>query len=167
MSMIGNLLRVSAVELEEFLKNSTLLEERVCLEEDTEDTFILDLDKSWEYIYYLLTGCSSGNYENASPPLSLILFNGKMVDEEQDMGYGPATYCTPEEVKKITNALPDFNLEMLRLKFATMQSSDIELYPFNPDNEKMYDYILYHYSKMKVFYEEAVSNGQAVISFIS
>ena len=167
MSMIGNLLRVSKLELDQYLENSALLEERVYPEEYVEDPNLLDLDKAWESIYFLLTGCTSSDFENAEAPLALILFNGTLIDEQQDMGYGPATYCSPGEVNEISNALPDVNMENLRSKFESLKSSDAVLYPFNPDSEDMFDYIFEYYSKMKEFYQAAAKNDQAVISFIN
>lgn len=167
MSMIGNLLRVSKSELEEYLENSKALEERVYPEEYVEDPNLLDLDKAWESIYFLLTGCTSSDFENAQPPLSLILFNGRMIDENQDMGYGPATYCSSDEVKKISTSLPEVNRENLYMKFESLKSKDLELYPFNPDTEDMFDYVFEYYSMMKDFYHIAAKNDQAVISFIN
>jgi Domain of unknown function (DUF1877) len=167
MSMIGNLLRVSKSELEGYLENSSLLEERVYPEEYIEDPNLLDLDKSWESIYFLLTGCTSTDFEKAEPPLSLILFNGTVIDENQDMGYGPATYSSVEEVKEIANALPEVIREKLHSKFESLKSKDSELYPFNPDGEDMFDYIFEYYTKMKEFYLIAAKNDQAVISFIN
>jgi hypothetical protein len=165
--MIGNLLRVSQSELEEYLMNSKALEERVYPEEYSEDPSLLDLDKAWESIYFLLTGCTSSDFEKAKPPLSLIMFNGTLIDEDQDMGYGPATYASPNEVREIATSLPDIGRENLRLKFESLKSKDAELYPFNPESEDMFDYILEYYSKMKEFYQLAAKNDQAVISFIN
>jgi hypothetical protein len=167
MSMIGNLLRVSKLELEQYLENSILLEDRVYPEEYVEDPCLLDLDKAWESIYFFLTGYTSSDFENAEPPLSLIFLSGRLIDEEQDMGYGPATYCSSEEVKEISNALPDVIMENLRTKFESLKSNDAVLYPFNPESEDMFDYILEYYSKMKEFYQIAAKNNQAVISFIN
>ena len=167
MSMIGNLLRVSNSELESYLNNSKLLEDRVYPEEYCEDSSLLDLDKAWESIFFLLTGCTSSNFENAEPPLSLILFNGDVIDENQDMGYGPATYATSKQVQEIAKALPELNQESLRAKFDSLKSPDSELYPFNPDSEDMFDYIYDYYKEMKEFYNLAAENNQAVISFIN
>ena len=153
--MIGNLLRVSKSELEQYLENSSLLEKRVYTEEYTEDPDLLDLDKCWENIYFLLTGYTSSDFEKAKPPLSLILFNGTVLDENQDMGYGPATYSSLEEVKEISNALPEVSREKLRSKFESLKSKDSELYPFKPDSEDMFDYVFEYYNKMKEFYQIA------------
>jgi len=165
--MIGNLLRVSKSELEQYLENSSLLEKRVYTEEYIEDPDLLDLDKCWENIYFLLTGCTSSDFEKAKPPLSLILFNGIVLDENQDMGYGPATYSSLEEVKEISNALPEVSREKLRSKFESLKSKDSELYPFKQDSEDMFDYVFEYYTKMKEFYQIAAKNNQAVISFIN
>lgn len=167
MSMIGNLLRVSDSELQSYLANSTLLEERVYPENYVPDPFLLDLDKAWESIYYLLTGCNSSNFENAAAPLSLILFNGAVIDENQDMGYGPATYASIEEVKRIANALSVLDKESLRSKFDSLKSKGAEVYSFDPHEEEMFDYIYEHYKDMKGFYDIAAANNQAVISFIN
>lgn len=167
MSMIGNLLRVSNAELQSYLENSGLLEERVYPEDYAEDSCLLDLDKAWESIYFLLTGCTSSDFEKAEPPLSLILFNGALIDENQDMGYGPATYVSSEQVKEILKALPDLKKEELRSKFESLKYKDSELYPFNPDSEDMFDYIFDYYKEMKEFYGLASENNQAIISFIN
>ena len=45
MSMIGNLLRVSNAELESYLENSSLLENRI-YENDDEDSNLIDIDKA-------------------------------------------------------------------------------------------------------------------------
>ncbi|MGC4102143.1 YfbM family protein [Ferruginibacter sp.] len=167
MSMIGNLLRVSNIELESYIKNSALLEQRVYPEIYVKDPYLLDLDKSWESIFYLLTGCTSADSEKASPPLSFVIFNGNVIDEEQDMGYGPANYVSPEQAKEIAGALPELERESLYAKFESLKSADAELYPFNPDSGDMFDYIFSYYKEMKAFYETAAENGQAVISFIN
>jgi hypothetical protein len=165
--MIGNLLRVSHSELQSYLANSSLLEERVYPENFVPDPFLLDLDKAWESIYFLLTGCTSSDFENAPAPLSFILFNGNVIDENQDMGYGPATYASIEEVKQIANTLQGLVKESLRIKFNSLKSKGAELYSFDPDEGDMFDYIYRHYKDMKGFYDIAAANNQAVISFIN
>jgi len=58
--MIGNLFRVKKTELEEYLKNSTLLEERIYSDE-MDDPHSIDIDKSWDGIIFLLTGESANS----------------------------------------------------------------------------------------------------------
>ena len=70
MGMIGNFLRVSSAELEEYLKDSSLLENRIYDEEcEDEDPNMIDIDKSWDGIIFLLTGQS---FENSDHPLTRV-----------------------------------------------------------------------------------------------
>lgn len=92
--MIGSLFRVTTEDLEMILNNSSLLEEKVYDSADKYKDDILEIDKSWEAIFYLLTGHPVAEMEEAKAPLSWVLFSGQVVDEAQDMGYGPAQYLT-------------------------------------------------------------------------
>src|SRR5215471_4886646 len=105
MSMICILIRVTNEQLQNFLQNSSLLEEFVDSEDIHENDNLLDIDKSWDAINFLLTGHALDTIEQAEPPLSKIIFSGQVIDEEQDMGYGPAHYLTTEQVKEISAAL--------------------------------------------------------------
>lgn len=58
--MIGNLIRVSQAELEEFKEDSSRLEEKLSREGSYQANWFLDLDKSWEGIQYILTGKGKG-----------------------------------------------------------------------------------------------------------
>src|SRR6478609_11842389 len=103
MSMIGHLLRVTKPELDEYLKDSSLLESSIYDEEtDEENPNLVDLDKSWDGILFLLTG---QNVVNTDHPLAKVLFSGQLIDEEQDLGYGPAHYLTPEQVKDLNSQI--------------------------------------------------------------
>ena len=46
MSMIGNLLRVSKTELEDYLNDSSLLEDNIYNEEDDENLNLINIDKA-------------------------------------------------------------------------------------------------------------------------
>ena len=63
MSMIGNLLRVTKTELEEYLKDSSLLEDKI-YDVETENENLVDIDKSWDGIIFLLTGQSLATAEH-------------------------------------------------------------------------------------------------------
>ena len=58
MSMIGNLLRVSNAELESYLENSSLLENRI-YENDDEDSNLIDIDKAWNAILFFINWSES------------------------------------------------------------------------------------------------------------
>ncbi len=99
MGMVGNLLRVSNAALERYLENSSLLENRIYEDASEEgDPGLTDIDKAWSGILFLLTG---QNLDELDHPLARVLFSGQIIDEEQDLGYGPGHYLTPRQVKEV------------------------------------------------------------------
>jgi len=165
--MIGNLLRVKSNELESYIHNSELLEERIDNETGPE---LLDIDKTWEGILYILTGYGLSNLELAKPPLKWVIIGDNIVDENQDLGYGPAEFRTHEQVKEISSALE----LIFDIEFRTMfQNSDIsmreDIYPgiLWPEAEDAFHYHFEYFKLIKEFYAIAAKNNEAVISFIN
>ena len=170
MSMIGNLLRVTNAELENYIRDSKLLEERVYPENYEPDPMSIDIDKSWEGLWFLLTGCGVDNMERALPPLSWSFFSGQLVDEDQDMGYGPAHYCTQAQVQQVSNALIAISLNDFRQKFDKADSTmRRDIYPgvLWSNGEKSFRYLEENFILMRDFYLLASQNGEAVITWIS
>src|ERR1700749_638317 len=104
MSMIGNLLLVSQAELEEYITESTKLENRVYNNPGT-DPNLVDIDKAWAGILFLLTGKNFDDVDCLNHPLSKVFFTDQLIDENQDMGYGPANYLTPAQVAQINKQI--------------------------------------------------------------
>ena len=105
MGMIGNYLRISNEELKEYIHDSSKLEERVYNEENQNDPSLIDVDKSWEGVFFLLTGKALATAEGAEIPFRWILYPPNELDPNQDMGYGPATYTNSDQTKEISIAL--------------------------------------------------------------
>jgi hypothetical protein len=104
MSMRGCYRRVTVKELNEFLKDSSDI--FVFLHPDDpadlpEDRF-LDFDKSWAAIQFLLNGDVMG--DQGEPPLSDAVLGGTWLGDV-DVGYGPARYLLPQEVRAVATAL--------------------------------------------------------------
>ncbi len=167
--MIGNLLRISNAELDAYLEDSNLLEERVYAEEDIPDPKSLDIDKSWAGIMFLLNGCGLEEIDYAERPLSLVFYNpsAHIIDENQDMGYGPAIYCTAEEVKEISSALDDISIEELEKRYDPARMEQLEIYPFSWKEEGAFNYLADYFKSIKEFYKAAADSNEAVISFIN
>lgn len=166
MGMIATVLRVTKNELEEYLKDSKKLEDWVYDEKNYESPKLLDLDKAWDGIIFLLTGDSFAGMEH---PLVRILFSNELIDDEQDMGYGPAHYLTAEQVKELNTELSVISAESLRKNFDGKKMHEAEVYPFydpNPGDDEA-DYLLDNYTALQAFYAEAAKNDEAVISWIS
>lgn len=162
--MIGNLLRVTNDELETYLKDSSLLEDRI-YNQDIEDANLTDIDKAWEGILFLLTGQSLAE---ADHPLAAVLFSGQLIDENQDLGYGPAQYNTPEQVSKLNELISLLTVKELRQKFDPNMMTAEGIYPeIWDEGEEAFVYLIENFICVQLVYAEAVSKGEAIITFIN
>ena len=167
MSMIGNLLRVTKAELDNYLKDSSLLENTIYNEEsDEENPNLVDIDKSWDGILFLLTGQSVSNIDH---PLAKVLFSGQLIDEDQDLGYGPAHYLSPEQVVALNNQISKITVEDLKRNFDPKRMEELEVYPsvWEQGGDEEFDYLSEYFKEMQKVYSEAAKNGEAIITFIN
>lgn len=164
MSMTGNLLRVTKAELEEYLKDSSLLEERIYEESDEEDPNLVDIDKSWEGILFLLTG---QNLETCDHPLGRVLFSGQIINEDQDLGYGPGQYLTSEQVKELNEEISKISADELSKKYDAGKMTELDIYPNSWKNENEVNYLTDYFKAIQEVYAEASKNDEAIITFIN
>lgn len=167
MGMTCTLLRVTKSKLEEYLNNSSLLEDRIFNDEpEDEDKNLLDIDKSWDGIIFLLTG---QNIENADHPLLQVIFSGEIIDNDQDFGSGPANYRTPEQVADLNAEISKITVEDLRQKYDPVKMSKLDVYPnvWERDGEEAFEYLSDYFLELQQFYSDASLNGQAIITIIS
>lgn len=166
MGMVGNLLRVSKAELENYLEDSSLLEERIYDDEsDDEDESLVGIDKSWDGIIFLLTGQIIGASDH---PLEKILFSGQLIDKEQDLGYGPAHYLTPEQVVDLNNQISKITLAELKQKFDPKKMTESGVYPSIWDEDDgAFEYLAEGFSAVQEIFAKASKNGESIITFIN
>lgn len=167
MGMIGNLLRVTEAELENYLEDSSLLETRVFNDEPgTEDDKLVDIDKSWDGILFLLTGQSITS--NPGHPLVKVLFSGQLIDENQDLGYGPAHYLTPSQVADLNNAISIITTADLMQKYNPGQMIASNVYPVIWDEgNDAFDYLATYFTLLQEVFAEATKNAEAIITFLN
>ena len=164
MSMIGNLLRATKSELEEYLKDSSLLEDKV-YDDETENEKLVDIDKSWDGIIFLLTGQS---FASAEHKLVRVLFSGQLIDEEQDLGYGPAHYLTPEQVAELYNEISAITTADLKQNFAPERMMELGVYPeIWDEGDDAFDFVADGFSTLQNVFADATKNGEAIITFIN
>ncbi|MEO6302778.1 MAG: YfbM family protein [Bacteroidia bacterium] len=163
--MIGNFLRVTRTELDDYLKDSTLLENRI-YNDETEDKNLVDIEKAWAGIIFLLTG---KDFEEAEDhPLMQIFFSGQLIDEEQDLGYGPAQYLTPEQVAKLNEQISGITIADLKQKFDPEKMTEADVYPSIWDEgDDAFDYLAEYFKVMQQVYNDATNNKEAIITFIN
>lgn len=167
MGMIGCLARIEQNDLEQMLKDSSLLETKLDELMENESPEQIDLDKSWEAIFYLLTGYGIADIDKAQAPLSWAIFSGQVVDEEQDLGYGPGNYVTAEQVKQVDAALQSISEEEMRRRFDGKKMNSEGIYPEVWDDPAALDYLIDNFLSLKKFYKEAANQSQAVITYVS
>jgi hypothetical protein len=162
--MIGNLLRVTNSELEEYLQDSSLLENRVYDDESEEDSNLVDIDKSWEGILFLLTG---QNLENSDHPLARTLFSGQLIDEDQDLGYGPAQYLTPDQVKEVNAEISKITIDEISKNYDPKKMNELGIYPNVWNEEESLEYLTDYFKTVQEVYSKAAQNNQAIITFLN
>lgn len=167
MSMIGYLLQVSEKELEEILLDSSVLEEKAFPEDDSSPAGLMDIDKAWEAIFFVLTGHGLAEIDEVNPPLSWLLMSDHVVDEDLDMGYGPAQYITPAEVKLLNSELAKVSNDNFKDRYDGRQLDEAGIYPEIWQEENAMDYAVDYFEQLKAFYALASEKGNAVITFIS
>lgn len=167
MSMIQNFLRVNSETLNSFLSDSHLLRNMVYSKEAIHLNNLIDIDKAWEGIFFLLTGESIGTYDQALPPLSWLLVGPNDIDRNQDMGYGPATYTDIEQTRQIDLALQEISAAELTQRFDSITMLEKDIYPTIWDDENALDYLLQYFEDLKAFYHMAALQHEAVILFLN
>jgi hypothetical protein len=159
MSMIGSFLAVTQAELDALYADpqsvpSVLYDER--------ESDIVDVDKAWHGIHFLLTG---ERYEGAGP-LAQAIMGGTPIGEE-DVGYGPARGLSPSEVKEVAAALGKLTEADFRARFDAGALRSAEIYPqIWDEGDDALDYLATNFNETKHFYETAASNQMGVVLFV-
>jgi len=168
MSMIGMFLRVTENELQDYIADSSLFENLFDDEAFDDNNNVCDIDKTWDAISYLLTGYGPSDLNNAKAPLSWTIFGSSVLDEDQDLGYGPANYLTAEQVVLLNSELSKISSKDLVANYNADKMNQLGLYPNSwGEPEEEMNYIGRHFENLKLFFSTAANNGQAVICYLS
>lgn len=163
--MTGFFLRVPTDELRTYVRNSTLLEERIDSFFDG-DTAIASVEWAWEGLLFLLTG--EGLDDDPRGGLARIFNSERIIDEEQDLGgYGPARYANPEEVLAIHKELSGTDRDDLADRYDPELMEEKGIYPQGWDEGIMIDEMLDYFDRLKEFFALAAREEEAVIFYIN
>jgi hypothetical protein len=162
-SMIGNLVAVSPAQLESFVSDPSRVAAFLYPEDGSSkpDNY-LDIDKTWHAIHFTLNGDAWGG----EGPLAMTLLGGQEIGE--DVGYGPAQFLHPWQVKEVAIALAGVDSAEFRERFNPAAMDAAEIYPqmWERDGEKGLEYVLDYYSQLVSFYREAADRGDAVLVYL-
>jgi hypothetical protein len=118
----------------------------------------LNIDKSWHGIHFLLTGSAWGG----KPPLFNAVLGGR--EFGPDLGYGPARYLTPDQVKEVAVALEAITKETLRARFDPRAMTEANIYSWHEDKgEEGLEYFLEYYLEVRAYFSAGASQNHGMI----
>ena len=128
-----------------------------------EDGEVLDLDKAWHGLHYLLTGTDFDGEE----PLGFLLMGGEAVG---DRGMGPIRAFTPAQLVDISRALEKLDGAELRRRFDPEEMTALNIYPdiwMRDLEEDTLGYVLDAFERLKPFLREGVQRGLGLLVYMS
>lgn len=118
----------------------------------------LTLEKSWHCLHYLLTG-TAGQTDSV---LGKAILGGREIGP--DVGYGPARYLEPNEVKKVAKSLKTVSKEDLLSRFNLKAMKAAKIYACRDEGELQLaqDY----FTRVCNYYDEAAARGDAMLLYL-
>lgn len=160
MSMIGNFLAISTAQEQQLRARPESVEDFLYSDEVQESESLLDVDKAWHAVHFLLTGSPWGGEQ----PLKSVVLGGEEIGE--DAGYGPARLVSAETVRAIDQAIAGIDKTELEGRFDADALNKAEIYPEGWGTEDV-GYVSGAFEEIKEFYRAAATNGDAVLLFIN
>ena len=129
-----------------------------------EDELLLDIDKMWDVLHFVLTGVST-DHRIADNPLSQAVLGITAVEELSDY----LAYTEHDKLADIVAALEQFDMEEALESFDMKACKEAELYPniwdYEEEEEEIKDEILHSFEQMKRFYKQVLeAKGHVLVS---
>ena len=126
---------------------------------------MIDIDKAWHVLHFLLTGTSSeGDF-----PQGFLLTAGNPVGDV-DVGYGPVRSFTVREVLILRDYLVSVDKEVLRERFLPSTFSENEIYPNvwdRSDQDDEWPYFEGAFEETVLFIRETADKGMALLIYLN
>jgi hypothetical protein len=134
------------------------------LEELEEEAKVIDLDKSWHGIHFLLTGSA----EEGEEPLCYLIKGGEEVGDG-DVDFGPPRALRPKQIANWANALSSISTDDLRKRFDAKAMMEAEIYPTIWDRVTEEDdypgYLIENYEWLRSFIEQMKNENKGAIIY--
>lgn len=161
MSMIGNFLQVTPLELQALIDDPSAVEDFI-YPEDEEHENCMDVDKAWHGIHFLLSGDPWGG----NLPLANVVLGGTEIGD--DVGYGPARYITADDVRTVADAISDVTPQELAKRYDPSALKKHEIYPeIWDEGEGAVEYLTSWYQSLREYYLDAASKGNAMLKYLN
>lgn len=113
--------------------------------------------KTWHLLAYLM--------HRASFPVNVV-YGEHVLDQDQDWGYGPASYLTPDRVRYAANALDAIPYSQLAQGVTAADLTAADIYPLPWDEETGVEWGRQYYERLTAFFGAAADAGDAVLCWL-
>ena len=124
------------------------------VEEEAE--LLLDIDKMWDVLHFVLTGVGSSN-PSRNVPLSVAVLGVTPLENVAEY----IAYTEKSKVSEICSALENFDMEEAMAHFSMQACKNADLYPdiwdYLDEEEEIKDDIRTYFVKMKDFYKKILT----------
>jgi hypothetical protein len=119
---------------------------------------MVDLDKSWHGIHFLLTG-SAWDYDG---PAGQAVLGGERIGA--DIGYGPARLLRPDQVRAVAVALAGVDPAELGQRYSASRMDELDIYPgIWDEGDVLEEYLLPNFDALVRFYAAAADEDSSVL----
>jgi hypothetical protein len=164
MGMVLMLASANEGELKQMQADPDLIDEFFDEAEDFCRGDIIDFDKGWQALHYVLVGSP----DPVAHPLSLYGC-GEALGE--DLGYGPAVVWTPQHVRAFRDELAKLSDDDLRTRYNPAEMAQHGVYLaetlVSEPLDESWEYVSQGLPNLRKFADRCVDQGLAVISLIS
>lgn len=152
--------RIPASRLGDILDDPSLAGELVFAEDDDlldgDDAPVIDLDKMWHGIHFLLV---EGEEDQVA---GQVVLGGQEIGD--DVGFGPVRYLVPGEVEAVAAHLDGTPFEVIAGRFDADRMNALGIYPEIWDDDGVLDEELAPaYERLVAFYRTAAERGEVVL----
>ncbi len=118
----------------------------------------LSLEKSWHSLHYLL----AGDVSETNSILGKTILGGNEIGP--DIGYGPARFLEPDEVKEIAAALKKVSKDDLAARFDLKAMVAAKVYACH--NEGELELAQHYFARVAAYYAKAAKRGDAMLLYL-
>lgn len=131
---------------------------------EEESELLLDIDKMWDVLHFVLTGVGSSN-PSRNAPLSVAVLGVTPLENVAEY----IAYTEKLKVSEICSALENFDMEEAMTRFSMQACKKADLYPdiwdFDDEEEEIKEEICDYFQALKEFYKKILElNGNVMVT---
>lgn len=162
--MIANYQYLSDDKLKQIKALSNQEDDLLDFAEDSADShdILLDIDKMWDVLVFVLTGFSSSEFLDDNPLREAVLGVTPLEEVSEYIAY-----TEKNKIAEIVEALESFDMDRAMANFSMEACKKAGLYPniwdYLEEEEEIKDDILTYFVNMKEFYKEILNHKGNVL----